>query len=206
LGCGLAAVTVAQSSADPRSVEILRLDCTTGPVRNDVTLFGNGTLRLRSGETGQEELMLSELDGDSFDAYIRRLQQESLGDGLAAPRRMEGLWTEQCVLTAAVPDGPSGTEAFSGLDSLSLPLSRVVSIARELMALARVQTHVAGIPPGYVPQRGDVLLHRDGSRYLVYGETSDGKGVELMGLDQPLTLYVVITDLQALFLAVEEHR
>ena len=191
---------------DPRTVELVRLDCTTGIVRSEMTLFGNGTLRLREGDVGAEEMRLSEIGPDIFEGYLRRLQQESLGNNLVPPKQVEGMWTEQCSLTVDVPEGPVGTTAFGALDSMSLPLSRVVSIARELLALARVEDYVAGIPPGYVPERGDVLLHQNGSRYRVHGFTSDGLGLELQGIEQPLAIYVAIEALHEQFLAVEERR
>lgn len=203
LASGLAMAT---GFEDPRTLEVIRLDCTTGIVRSDMTLFGSGTLRLREGDVGAEEMLLSELGPDILEGYVRRLQQESLGNNLVPPKQVEGLWTEQCTLTVDVPDGPVGTTAFGGMDSMSLPLSRMVSIARELLALARVETHVAGIPLGYVPERGDVLLHRNGSHYRVHGFTSDGLGLELQGIEQPLAIYVAIETLHDQFLAVEGRQ
>jgi len=191
---------------DPRSLELLRFDCTTGVVRSEVTLFANGTLRLREGDVGEEAMQLAELAPDVREGYLRRLQQESLGGDLAPPPGVDGLWTEQCVLTLDVPDGPAGTASVGAFDSMSLPLSRLVTIARELVALARVQTYVAGIPTGYVPREGDVLIHHDGSRYLIQGWTSDGRGIEVVGLDQPLTIYVAVEELSQQFLSVETSQ
>jgi hypothetical protein len=189
---------------DPRSHEVLRLDCTAGTARSEVTLFGNGTLRLREGELGSEELQLSELGRDVLDAYVRRLRAESLDDGLAPPSSVDGPWTETCALTLEVPAGPVGSVEFSGFDSLSLALSRVVTIARELMVVARTNKNLLGLDRDYQPVAGDILLHRDGGRYRVNTLTSDGRGVELMGLDEPLTLYVALEALGEIFLGVEE--
>lgn len=197
------ATAAAAQAPDPRTVEVLRLRCLTGDQVSDLTLFGNGTLRLWEGEEGEAEMRLSELDPDGFDAYVRRLQAERLGGELAAPPSVEGLFTEQCALTLDVPEGPHGSATFGYFDSLSLELSRVVAIARELVVVARAKTQVDGLSPDYVPRGGDVLLHRDGTRYLVRGLTSDGRGVELIGLDQPLTLYVALESLADGFLGVE---
>ena len=188
---------------DPRTHEVVRFDCTTGLARSEVTLFGNGTLRLREGDVGEEEMALAELAPEVLDGYLRRLQMESMGGGLAPPKRIDGLWTEQCVLILEVPDGPSGRAEFGAFDSLDLPLSRVVAIARELVTLARSRTVVAGIDPGYVPQRGDILIAHDGTRYRVNVRTMDGTGVELVGIDQPLSIYVLIETLHEQFLAIE---
>jgi len=200
-----AGLVAAAGFEDPRTLEVVRLDCTTGIVRSDMTLFGNGTLRLREGDVGEEEMQLAELAPDVFEGYLRRLQQEALGNNLAPPKQIGGLWTEQCELTVQVPEGPTGSTAFGAFDSLSLPLSRVVAIARELVVLAREETYVAGIPRDYVPERGDVLVDHSGSRYRVHGWTSDSQGVELQGVDQPLTIYVTIEALHKQFLSVEER-
>jgi len=189
---------------DPRSQEVLRLACTTGVFRSDMTLFGNGTLRLFKGEIGSETMTLSELDPDALGAYVRRLQAESLDTGLRPPPRVDGTWTEDCVLTLDVDEGPVGTARFGAFDSQSLSLSRLVTIARELVALSEVQSQVGGLSSSYVPQRGDVIVHRDGSRYRVRGMTSDGLGVELVGIEQPLTIYIALETLPGLFMALEE--
>jgi hypothetical protein len=201
----LLAVAAGSEVRDPRSLEVLRLDCATGDYRSDLTLFGNGTLRLEEGEAGAEEMALSELDRESFDAYVRRLQVEELGDGLEPPQRVEGPWTEQCVLTLDVDDGPAGSIAFGAFDSMSLPFSRVVRIARELLALARVETRVRGLTENYSPRPGDVLLHRDGGRYRVHSVTTDGLAVELEGIEQPFTLYLAIEAISESFIAVEDR-
>jgi len=198
------AVAAGSDYRDPRSREVLRLDCTTGELSSDLTLFGNGTLRLEEGETGGEEMTLSEIDLDSLDAYVRRLQAESLSDGLEPPNPVEGTWTEQCLLTLDVEEGPSGSVAFGAFDSLSLPLGRVVSIARELLALARARHQVTRLTEGYSPRVGDVLLHRDGGRYRVQGLTSDGRAVELDGIEQPLTIYLAVEAVRDQFIAIED--
>ncbi len=204
--CLLSPATATAQSRDPRSLEVLRLDCIAGNARSDLTLFGNGTLRLREGEVGSEDFHLSELGRDVFDAYVRRLRAEALDDGLAPPPSVEGPWTQTCALTLEVPEGPAGSVSFSSFDSLSLPLSRVVSIARELVVVARTNTNLEGLDPDYTPVAGDVLLHRDGGRYRVGTLTSDGRGVELIGIEQPLILYVALEALSELFLGVEERR
>jgi hypothetical protein len=189
---------------DARSMEVLRFDCVTGNLGSDLTLFRNGTLRLWEGKLGSEIMELSELDRDSLDAYLRRLQKESMANGLTPPEPIVGEWVETCRLTLDVPEGPSGAVTFGALDSLSLPLSRVVGIARELVALAHSKVHVTGLSREYEPEIGDVLLHRDGTRYRVNSFISDGTGIELQGYEQPLVLYIPIEALPQLFLAGED--
>jgi hypothetical protein len=148
-------------------------------------------------------MRLSELDPDGFEAYVRRLRAEGLGDELAPPPSVEGLFTEQCALTVDVPGGPAGGATFGHFDSVSLGLSRLVTIARELVVVARARSQVDGLSADYVPRGGDILLHRNGGRFQVRGLTSDGRGVELIGIDQPLTIYVGLESLPDDFLGVE---
>jgi hypothetical protein len=62
------------------------------------------------------------------------------------------------------------------------------------------------LPDGYRPRRGDVLRRVDETLFEVVGFTSDGKGVELQGVDQPLTLYLAPEDLHTLFTALVDRR
>ncbi len=188
---------------DPRSHELLRVNCVTGSIRSDLTLFANGTFRLREGEVGAETMHLSELDPDSRDAFIRRLQAESLGDTVRPFGSLGGIWTESCRLSVDVPDGPAGEVEYGNLERHSLELSRVIRIAEELVTIARAGTRVSGIPDHYQPRRDEILIRRDGARFRVRGLTSDGLGIVLEGLDQPLTLYVALVGLGDQFIGIE---
>jgi len=70
-----------------------------------------------------------------------------------------------------------------------MPLGQVLIVVDSLVAglSARPPTE---LPAGYRPRRGDLLRRIDGAVYRVVGATSDGKSIELRGIDQPLTLYV----------------
>ncbi len=213
LGAGLATVLAAGLASapafaaepihDPRSHELLRLDCVTGNLRTDLTLFSNGTCRLREGEVGSERMHLSELDPDAKDAYVRRLQAESLGESVSPLGSLGGEWTESCRLAVDIPDGPQGEVRYGNLAPKSLALSRVVTIAEEILLVVRTAARVSGLRPGFVPQRDQVLVRRDGTRYRVRGLTSDGLGIELEGIDQPVTIYFALEVLHEEFLEVE---
>ena len=45
--------------ADDRSTEVLRYDCVTELARREMTLFANGTIRLRKGQIGNEWMGLA---------------------------------------------------------------------------------------------------------------------------------------------------
>lgn len=204
---------------DPRSVVILRYECTSELGRREVTLFGNGTVRLWDGPPGEEEMLLGELEPDELDGVLARLAEEDLSEAPAEYPGVEGEWVEECVLELprraeggeealrgrlALPDPPPTTFRFSPYAPLPLALSRVVRIARELGEVAE-EERALGLPPGYEPRRGDVLVRVDGERFRVVQFTDDGEGVELQGVDQPLTLYLEPEALGAVFEAVESR-
>lgn len=204
---------------DPRSVMVLRFECTSALGRREVTLFGNGTVRLWDGPPGEEEMLLGELEPEELDGVLARLDEEDLSEAPAEYHGVEGEWVEECVLELprrgeggeellgarpAPPDGSATTFRFSPYAPLPLALSRVVRIARELGEVAE-EERALGLPPGYEPRRGDVLVRVDGERFRVVQFTDDGKGVELQGVDQPLTLYLEPEALGAVFEAVESR-
>lgn len=192
---------------DPRSVVVLRLECTSDLGRREVTLFGNGTVRLWDGPPGEEEMLLGELEPPELDGLLARLAAEDLSEAPAEYHGVEGEWVEECVLELprrAEKDGPA-TFRFSPYARLPLALSRVVAIARELGAVAEEERSL-GLPPGYEPRQGDVLVRADGERFRVVQFTDDGKGVELQGVDQPLTLYLEPGALGELFEALESRE
>ncbi len=192
---------------DPRSVVVLRLECTSDLGRREVTLFGNGTVRLWDGPPGEEEMLLGELEPPELDGLLTRLAAEDLSEAPAEYHGVEGEWVEECVLELPRPaekDDPA-TFRFSPYARLPLALSRVVAIARELGAVAEEERSL-GLPPGYEPRPGDVLVRVDGERFRVVQFTDDGKGVELQGLDQHLTLYLAPDALGEVFEALESRE
>ena len=193
--------------ADPRVVELLRLECATELGRRELTLFANGTVRLREGPAGEEELKLGELAPDELAAYRERLRAEDLSE--VAPDRSgpSGDWIEACSLTLS-PDGeePAPVFRFGRFDRLPLALSRVLAVAEDLAAEVSAVAEEDRLPDGYRPRRGDVLRRADGALFEVVGPTADRRGVELRGVDMPLTVYIVTTDLQREFVALVSRR
>ncbi len=151
------------SSPSNRSLEVLRLDCANRLGRREVTLFGNGTIRLRDGPIGKEWMGLAELNPDELQGTLRRLEQEDLADATDLPAGVAGDWVEKCDL--------------------------VLDDAEQL-------------PEHYEPRFGDILKRADGNRYRVVNFTSDKRGVELDGIDQPLYLIVLKEQMRLEFVAL----
>lgn len=175
--------------ARPRILEILRLDCASTLGRREVTLFDRGAVRLREGPLGEEQVGVRELGPAELDAALRRLRSADLSEVRHLPKGVEGEWVERCRLELALPDTPSRTFAFGRYDSLPLPLSEVLRVLDDLTFGLSARPPVE-LPAGYRARRGDLLRRIDGAVYQVVGATADGKGLELRGMTQPLTIYI----------------
>lgn len=201
----VAAAAAGATSADPadRSREVLDYRCENELGKRQVTLFANGTVRLWEGLREAPVMTLGELSPDELDGYLRRLRGEDLSEVDETREGPEGTWVERCLLVVSLADERPRRYAFSRYDSLPLALSSLVRIAEEIGART---LPLDQLPVGYAPRSGDVLRRVDGALFEVIGFTSDGQGIELMGRDQPLTLYLRPDDLRGLFAALVSRR
>jgi hypothetical protein len=179
------------AQGDDRSTEILRYECRTDVARRETTLFANGTIRLRKGQIGNDKMGLAELAPDKLQGFINRLAGEDLSESKSPDKGPEGAWIEHCELRLQLPGKDLQTFQFGQYDPLPLNLSHVVRIAQELEKKVPIVTEADDLPAGYEPRRGDVLRHvGDGNRFRIIDFTSDEKGIELEGIDQPIELYI----------------
>lgn len=194
----------AQPVAPPseRLVEVLRLDCASRLGRREVTLFGNGTIRLRDGPIGKEWMGLAELAPEELAGTLRRLAQEDLTDASRVPPGVAGDWIEKCDLVLELPGQPPRKFFYGRYDPLPLGLYHVQRLAEELAGKVAVLRGAERLPERYEPRLGDVLKRTDGSHYRVVNFTSDRKAVELDGLDQPLHLVVLKEQMRLEFVAI----
>lgn len=264
---GLAVAAAVPAAAQPiptgRGDVLLRRDCRSAIAREEVTLFGNGTVRLRSGPLGEERMVLVEVTRDEVESLVAAIRAEVYAEAGAGSAGPEGDWVERCLLELPVlaagvaPDvagshgalrdaagggergsepaggedagagddgsaglaGPAGTARpdeplgpgrpsgdhpatrfrYGHLDSLSLPLARVVALVDELAARVEAGSAAGRLPADYRPRQGDVLRRADGVLFRVVRATAplDGLpgGWELQGVVQPLALYVYEVDL-----------
>ncbi len=188
--------------ADPRSLEVLRYDCASELGRREVTLFGNGTIRLREGPLGKELMGLAELNPDEREGAVNRLKAEDLSEAKQLPKGLEGAWIEKCMLALQLPGQPIQVFHFGRYDTLPLGISRVVQVAQDLAAKVPALKGDEELPHDYEPKEWDVLKRVDGYPYRVVGFTWDGQGIEMLGLEQPITLFVRKDQLRNEFVAV----
>ena len=204
LGISLAMAPVRPARGeDDRSTEILRYECRTDTTRREVTLFANGTIRVRDGVLGNEGMGLTELGPDDLKAFLNRLSGEDLSRERSPERGVQGAWVEHCELRLQLPGKDLQSYRFGHYDPLQLNLSRVVHIAEELGDKVQIVKEKDEIPVDYVPKPGDVLKRAgDGERFRVVAYTADKKGVELRGVILPLEMYVPKDQLRQNFTAV----
>ena len=191
---------------DARSRILVRAECRSDLGRREVTLFANGTVRLRDGLYASEQMRLGELPPDRSAAFVRRFAAEDLREVSTDRAEVGGSWVERCTLDLALDGTAPRHFAYSRVDALPLALARVLAIVEDLASQVEPRPHGAGIeglPAGYRPALGDRLRRVDGVLFEVAGETADGKGVELRGVEQPLVVYVPKGELARQFIALE---
>lgn len=186
---------------DP-SIEYLRRDCSSELGRNEVTLFGNGTIRWREWREDKQTMRLAELGRDETEAYVRRLEACDLSQIRESPGGVAGAWMERCELTLSLPGGPLRTFHYGRLDTHPLALADLLRIAEELAARAEASPVAGGLPADYEPRYGDLLQRVDDIQFEVVGRTADGHGVELRGKVQPLSMYLTLDELRRQFVRI----
>jgi hypothetical protein len=193
-------------TTDPRSIVLLRRDCRSDIGRHEVTLFANGTVRLREGLPQDPKMTLAELNPEELRAFRARLDGEDLSEvEERAPGGVDGAWVESCVLELLRAE-QTRRFRYGRYESLPLNLSRVLTVADDIAAKVDPRAGAQHLPAGYVPRTGDVLRRVDGELFEVMGQTADKQGVELAGVQVPLTLYVPKSELSKEFVALESRR
>lgn len=196
----LLAALPAWGEEDARSTEIVRYGCRTDAANREVTLFGNGTIRLRDGALGNEGMGLAELGPDELQGFLNRLSELDLSHDKSPEKGVEGAGVEKCELRLQLPGKPLQTYLFGRYDPLALNLSKVVRIADELGRKVKIVTEKNELPVDYQPEIGDVLRRAgDGARFRIVAFTVDKKGIELRGIDLPLEMYVTMDKVRAKF-------
>lgn len=188
---------------DPREVEVVRYECHSDLGKREVTLFENGTIRVRDGETGKTPLMgLAELGPEEMRGFLKRFDGEDLSEIKSLPGGLDGSWVERCELDLDLPGDSHRVYRFGRYDTLPLNLSRVLRIVDDLAAKVPPLQGTEQLPPDYEPHRGDILKRNDGELFEVFSFGVDGRGVEMQGTRLPLTIYILKEDLRDIFVAL----
>ena len=108
---------------DERSVEVLRFDCRTDTTRHEITLFGNGTIRVRDGLIDREWMGLAELGSDERQGFVNRLAGEDLSESASPEKGVEGAWVEPATCASSSRAKPVQAYRFGALrPALAQPL------------------------------------------------------------------------------------
>ncbi|MEM7482451.1 MAG: hypothetical protein AAF481_14845 [Acidobacteriota bacterium] len=189
-----------------QGTERVRLDCRSDLQRRDLTLFANGTVRLKEGPPGEEKMALGEVSPSEVEEYLRLLSEVETSEAAIGTAGPGGDWVDRCELTLNLPEREEESFEFQRFGSQSLGLNRLVSIVETLADQLGPVRGEDRLPLDYSPAVGDILRREDGHRFRVISFTADGKGVELRGLDIPLVLYIEPKKLPSQFVAVEARR
>jgi hypothetical protein len=200
---GLSSAVAAELS--PKSTELVDHRCVGELAEDDLTLFANGTVRLRERVGERENMLLAELERSEIDGFVARLLEVDLSEAESLRSGITGEWISQCGLTLSLPDRPAVFFRYGRFDVLPHSLETVRVVLTELETLARTRVVHGTLPKDYEPKPGDFVRRGDGELFEVIGLTSDGKGVELNGINQPVTIYVAIADFHSLFVAKENR-
>jgi len=170
----LAALALAAAMAEPaapptspKSQIYLRYECRNDLGRREITLFGNGTIRLREGLNEDPAMFLAESTPEELEAFLNRLRAEDLSEvPLETNGSIEGAWVETCRFELTLPDAPARTYRFGRYDSLPLALSRLLRVAEDMAAKIDPSAREEHLPAGYEPRPGDILRRVDGELNL----------------------------------------
>jgi len=205
----LAAATTA-AFAEDRSLERLRYRCSNELGRRDITLFANGTVRLREGPWDEQRMLLAELGPEELASQLRVLEEirsDSVEPRLNFPSSvMDGPWVDRCELRLELPETVRVTIEFSQYDVPPLWVSRAIHFAEQLAEKVRPLDPVGRLAADYRPRPRDLLENLAGERFVVIGLTGDNKGVELEAVDAPLRSFHLLKDLPSGFVLVDRHQ
>ncbi len=171
-----------------------------------MTLFENGTIRWREWQGEKLSMRLAELGRDEVAAYVRRLAGCELSEVRESPGGVAGEWVERCEITLSLSEAQPRQFRYGRLDTHPLALADLLRIAEELAQRALASPASGGLPANYEPRTGDLLLRVDEVEFEVMGRTVDGRGIELRGKVQPLTLYLSLDDLRRQFVRILYRR
>jgi hypothetical protein len=205
-GSVLALLAPAVSAAEPsaKTTELADHRCVGELAEDQLTLFANGTVRVRERVAERSTMLLAELERDELDGFVARLLDLDFSEAESLRSGITGEWISQCGLALALPDRPSFFFRYGRFDVLPYALETARSILSELEALARTRAAHGALPKDYEPQPGDFVRRTDGELFEVVGATADGQGIELIGINQPVTIYVALADFREVFVAKEE--
>lgn len=198
---------------DPRSWELFRHRCGGQLGSRELTLFLDGTVRLRVRDKEGEEVRLGQLEAGQLGrtyGQLRAIQQGIGREGKewsrsAAGHGISGEFLQDCEAELRLPDLEKKLFLFSPLEIPPLWIGQLRQIAEDLAGETEPLQH-RGLPKDYQPRFGDLLRRRDGVVFRFVGATSDKKAWIVEQVGQPLTTYYPVADRDEIFVGLVESR
>ena len=191
--------------SDPRSIVIFEQQCASDRGSQVVTLFANGTVRLKIIEGKEPEsvvsLYLLELSPEETEALRGQLRDSLPTDGYLPERDggdVSGLGVEHCRMTIDTERRRPIQLIYGPLEVPSLRVERWQVFAADLVRRALPKEEPETLDEAYKPRIGDILLDTTGQRYRVRWISIEGL-VELDGIDQPIHMRVALAALGETF-------
>ena len=187
-----------------RTVELVHQRCVSELAVHEVTLFANGTVRIRERFERRRDMLLAELNPEELEDFVVRLGDVDLREVGSMNSGVSGDWVGQCSITLGLEGRHERFFRYGQFDTVPLGLKQLELIVGDLEQFARIRALHDGLPRDYQPEIGDFVRRRDGAVSEVVGFTSDSRGIELTGLDQPITIYVAVDDFRQVFVTLED--
>lgn len=174
-----------------------------------MTLFGNGTVRLREGLWEEQRMELDDLEPEELASTLAELGRirasielppSPLDSGV-----VDGQWVERCEVVLELEGAAPWSHRFSPYEIPPLAVASLIHVADDLAEHTRPPAGPDRLPADYEPRSGDVLRSVDGERFRVLRPTIDGEGLELQGLDAPVRIFVALDGLSEAFVALESR-
>ncbi len=201
---GLLLASQALATSD-RSTLLLDYECHRSNSETRLTLFGNGTLRLKETPPGlAERMFLHDLLAEQLEGFRNRLEAVDLREieSLALHLRRDGELTETCSIELNRREGQVRF-SYQVQDALPLGIDNVLFVVRDLLDVMD-ESGRSNVPKEYEPEVGDILERKDGNHFRVVGLSTLMEGIELQGVDQPMVLYLQRKELRGEFVRVVE--
>lgn len=199
--------------AEPRSWELFRHRCGSSLGSRELTLFLDGTLRLRVRDKEGEEIRLGQLDPARLSRTYgglrtieERIGREAKEWSKGGPAHgFSGEFLQECEVELRLPDREREIFEFSPLEIPPLWLGQLRQLAEDLAGATELLQN-RGLPRDYEPRNGDLLRRRDGVVFRYVGTTSDGKAWILEQVGQPLTTYYPVAERDQIFVGLVASR
>jgi hypothetical protein len=137
-------------------------------------------------------MRLSELGDAELRAYINRLADIPFDDLALQAEGLEGDWVERCELLLDLPEEERQELSYGRFDTIPLGFRHVLLVVDDLLVVAQAERLAGDRTRAFDPEIGDFLIRRrDSARFEVVGFSIEGTGVEIRGIDQPVTIYLL---------------